>query len=151
MAFEDRHYKSTKYGLVTLRYRPVDPTLMPMAAIADAANIPGYFCLAKVSCKYGHSLKKCVPAQQFSEVKPVLLSELKVSITYIQRDIKKLLFLEEGIKVGVVVAAASKEYASDSTKLLTAQRECLEMTDAITHWTYEEGLCNHATLANCVK
>ena len=150
MAFEDRYYRSTTYGLINLRYKPVDPTLMPMAAIADAANIPGHFCLAKVTCKYGHNLKKGLPARQFSEVKPVLLSELNVSIVCIQRDIDKL-WLRETIKVELVVAASRKDYTGESALLLNAQRECMEMTDAINHWTYEEGLCNHATLANCVK
>ena len=150
MAFEDRYYRSTTYGLINLRYQPNDPSLMPAAAVSDAANIPGRFGLAKVTCKYGHNLKKCVPAEQFSDVKPVLLRELKASVVSITRDINKL-WLRETIDVKYVVAATRKDYSGESSLLLTAQRESLEMLDAINHWEYQEGLCNHMVVANCVK
>lgn len=143
MAFEDRYYKSTTYGLVNLRYRPVDPTKMPRVAVADAANTPGYFCLAKVRSKYDINLKFCYSAETFSEMKPVVLRELKVSIAYVRRDIEKLEKRVGPMDAEAIAAATKKDYTVDSTVLLNAHRECLEMINSITHWQYEEGLCNH--------
>ena len=147
MAFEDRYYKSTTYGLVNLRYRPADPSKMPTAAVFDAKNTPGYFCLAKVRTKYDINLKFCYSAEKFSEMKPVLLRELNVSIAYVERDIDKLSKRVGPMNAQDIAAAEKKDYTVDSTVLLNAQREALEMTDAITYWTYEDGLCNHVALA----
>ena len=152
MAFEDRYFKFMEYGLLNIRYRPNDPSLMPIVAVSDAANTPGRFCLAKVSVRYGYSLKKCIPAQKFSDMKPVLLSELRVSLAYIKRDLDKTLVRAEALDaMDHPEVACRAALVSKNEPLLTAQREIMEIVDAVSNWTYEENLCTAVTLANCVK
>ena len=151
MAFEDRYFKSTNYGVLNLRFRPTDQSKLPVAAISDAANTPGRFCLAKVTCKQSHHVKICYSAQKFSEIRPTILSELRISLAGLRRDVERSVVRGGDMKVTDTVEAACKDSPEDSlTLLLTAQRECMEVRDAIHFWNYEEGLCTQVALANCL-
>ena len=149
MAFEDLYFISQTYGMLNLRYRPNDQKFLPSAGVADAQNIPGKFCVARVTAKFGHQVKRCYPAQKFSEMKPVLMHELRVSLAKIEPEIKRIRIVEQVLMTTTSFADIlwSDFEEHEKTPTLHIQRSCNEMINAITHWDYEENLCSHTALA----
>ena len=153
MAFEDRYYQSKKFGLLTLRYQPVDETLMPVAAIAKAQEVPGRFCVAKVAIRQGYQIKRCLTAEKFSAMKGVLLTELNVSVAKMEPEVSRVLVMEGSLKASphTTTEMFQKFVFDDLTPAFQAKRTAVEMISAINYWEYENGLCDHVALANCVK
>ena len=149
MAFEDHYFKSYTYGVLTLRHRPTDPRYLPGFAIEHPKEIPGRFCLAKVTYKHGVQVKNCASAQRFSEMKDVVLHELHSSLARLTPDIKKMMTREEVLASMPDTAEIEwKDFSeNEKTPLVAAHRECRSMINAITYWNYEEELCTNTMLA----
>ena len=153
MPFEDRYYQSRSFGLVTLRYKPVDETLAPITAVARAKEIPGRFCVAKISVRQGYQFKRCLDAEKFSAIKNVLLSELNISVAKMEPEIARVLTVNAVLKASIdTQPEAFKTFVvEDLAPTFQAKRTAIEMINAINYWAYEEELCNTDAVGNCVK
>ena len=148
MAFEDHYYRSRNFGSLNLRYRPADPRYLPAAAIGRAQEIPGFFCVAQASVKQGVQYKKCLSAQKFSDIKPMLLKEMRVSLDKMSVELARVVLKEQALLANPNTPSKYWENFIDDerTPVYQTQRAAHEMIDAITHWTYEENLCNKTAL-----
>ena len=149
MAFEDHTFKSYTYGVLTLRHRPTDPRYLPSYAIEHAKEIPGRFCLAKVTYKHGIQIKNCASAQRFSEMKDVVLHELHSSLARLTPDLKKMMVRQE-VLAGMPDTAEIdwKDFAdNEKTPLAAAYRGVNSMISAITYYDYEQELCTNTMLS----
>ena len=143
MAFEDLYFKSPSQGLLNLRYRPDDYLVLPVSAINNAQEVPGRFCVARVSYKYGAQVKKPLTADAFSDMQDSLLEELSVAETEMEPEIRRNQERRDVLSaIPNIEPSIWKNWTDNENRpIKRAEFTVAYMIDAIKYWRYEEDLC----------
>ena len=143
MAFEDLYFKSPSQGLLNLRYRPDDYLALPASSINNAAEVPGQFCVARVSYKYGAQVKKPLTADAFSDMKDSLLEELSVTLAQMEPELRRIQERRDVLSaIPNIEPSIWKNWTDNENRpIKRAEYTVANMIDAIKYWRYEEDLC----------
>ena len=144
MAFEDLYYQSPSQGLLNFRYQPLDKK--QIAAIAIPSEVPGQFCMARVSIKYGVQVKKNMTAASFSLIKDTLLEEFSVALAQMEPELRRVEERERVLTAAEPIETPIWKNFMDNENepIKHARNGITDMTNVIEHWSYKEGLCTYS-------